>query len=451
MHYRKTVLVVAMSTMAIMAGGFAHAGISADEARQLGSSLTLVGAEKGANRDGSIPAYTGGLTQAPAGFKPGNGLRTDPFADDKPLYAIDSRNAGTYEGALTEGTKALLKKYPDFRVDVFKTQRTVAYPKFVEANTQKCAQTAKTINDGRTLKGCHAGIPFPIPKTGFEVMWNHLVRYNGGPYKLSYRVWFVNAAGQAALTAAGITLLDYPYWDKDKVESGVYVRQRNAYTGPARKAGEGILLIDPLDFVNEDRRAWSYLPGQRRVRVAPDLAHDTPSPNTGGISTMDDSFMFSGSMDRFDFKLVGKKEVILPYNTYKLSFHTSSEQMLKPHFINPDTLRWERHRAWVVEANLREGKRHIYSKRRFYIDEDSWAILASEAYDARGQLFRVGFNLLVPLYDLPAPNVSAEVHYDLVAGGYAIVGHTAETGGLKSEALAEREWAPDTLAGGGVR
>ena len=69
------------------------------------------------------------------------------------------------------------------------------------------------------------------------------------------------------------------------------------------------MLVDPLDIGTKDRRAWSYLPGQRRVKVAPDLAYDTPNPGTAGATTFDDTFIFNGSMDRFDFKLVGKKEM----------------------------------------------------------------------------------------------------------------------------------------------
>ena len=71
------------------------------------------------------------------------------------------------------------------------------------------------------------------------------------------------------------------------------------------------MAVDPLDMGTKDRRAWSYLPGQRRVKVAPDLAHDTPNPGTAGATTFDDSFIFNGSMDRFDFKLVGKKEIVV--------------------------------------------------------------------------------------------------------------------------------------------
>ena len=179
----------------------ALAGVSADEAKQLGSTLTATGAEKAGNKDGSIPAYAGGLTKAPAEYKAGEGLRPDPFAADKPLFAVDAKNMDKYADKLTEGTKALMKKNPDYRIDVYPTQRSVAYPKWVADNTAKCATTAKTTNGGRSMDGCHAGIPFPIPKTGYEAMWNHLVRFSYVCARKRISAWYVEPSGRATLTS----------------------------------------------------------------------------------------------------------------------------------------------------------------------------------------------------------------------------------------------------------
>ncbi|AEB86194.1 DUF1329 domain-containing protein [Alicycliphilus denitrificans] len=449
MQVNKTIIVLAVASAV---GGSALAGVSADEAKKLGTTLTAVGAEKGANKDGSIPAYTGGLTTVPTGFKPGDGLRPDPFAGEKPLFSIDGKTADKYADKLTEGTKALMKKYPDYRIDVYKTHRTVAMPKFVEENTAKCAVNAKTTNGGRSMEGCHAGFPFPIPKTGFEAMWNHLVRFQGVAYSVKYRNWNIDASGRPSVSTEGTIAQEFPYWDTSKPDSGVYFKQRINYTGPARRAGEAMMLIDPLDYAEKDRRAWLYLPGQRRVKVAPDLSHDTPNPGTGGTSTFDDVFLFLGSMDRFDFKLVGKKEAFIPYNDYRMAYNSTKDELLKPKFLNPDVVRWEQHRVWVVEATLREGKRHVYSKRTFYLDEDSWAAVASESYDARGQLFRTGFSYLTPSYEVPAPFTDMHGFYDLIAGSYSLSGYTAETGGVRpAKPAPDRDWSPDALAGSGIR
>jgi uncharacterized protein DUF1329 len=430
----------------------AHCAVTADEAKALGSTLTPVGAEKAANKDGSIPAYTGGLTAPPAGYKTGDGIRPNPFATEKPRLAIDAKNMAQYAGSLTEGTKALLQKYPSFRVDVYPTHRTVAFPKFVADNTAKNALKAKTMNDGRSMEGAHAGFPFPIPRTGYEAMWNHLVRFNGQAYEAKYRNLSVDASGRTSLSTEGVSVQEYPFWDTSKNDADTFWRIKLSYTGPARRAGEALMLVDPLDSGNKDRRAWAYLPGQRRVKVAPDLSHDTPNPGTAGATTFDDTFLFNGSMDRFDFKLVGKKEMLVPYNSYAAVYQAKQDELLKPNHLNPDFVRWELHRMWVVEATLREGKRHVYSKRTFYLDEDSWAALASDEYDARGQLYRTGFAYNAPSYDLPAPYTDMFGHYDLVSRVYSLTGFIAETGGLRhTKPLGEREWTADSLAGAGIR
>lgn len=449
MRFEKTFLAIVIATAV---SGAAQAGVSADEAKKLGTTLTVIGAEKAGNKDGAIPAYEGGQTAAPAGFKPGDGIRPNPFASEKPRLVIDAKNMAGQADKLTEGTKALLQKYPSFRADVYPTHRSVAFPKFVAENTAKCAVKAKTNNDGRSMEGCHAGFPFPIPKTGYEAMWNHLVRYNGQAYEAKYRNLNVDASGRTTLATEGNNTQEYPYWDSSKTSAETYWRIKNIYSGPARRAGEGLLIVDPLDIGSKERRAWQYLPGQRRVKVAPDLSFDTPNPGTSGANTFDDIFVFNGSMDRYDFKLVGKKEMYVPYNDYTAVYQSKQDDLLKPNHLNPDLVRWELHRVWVVEATLKEGKRHVYSKRVFYLDEDSWAALASDEYDSRGQLYRAGFAFMAPSYDLPAPYTDMFAHYDLVARIYSLTGFIAETGGMRqTKPLSEREWSADALAGSGIR
>jgi hypothetical protein len=430
----------------------AAAAITADEAKALGTTLTAVGAEKAGNKDGSIPAYTGGMTTAPAGYKAGDGIRPNPYAGEKPVLVIDAKNMAQQADKLTEGAKALIQRYPTFRLDVYPTHRSVAFPKFVTDNTAKSALKAKTLNDGRSMVGAHAGFPFPIPKTGYEAMWNHLVRFNGVAYEARYRNLTMDANGRVTLAVEGQSTQEYPFWDVTKPDADIFWKLKLQYSGPARRAGEALMLIDPLDIGSKERRAWTYLPGQRRVKVAPDLAHDTPNPGTAGSTTFDDTFIFNGAMDRFDFKLVGKKEMYVPYNAYAAVYGAKQDDLLKPNHLNPDLVRWELHRVWVVDATLKADKRHVYGKRTFYLDEDSWAALASDGYDARGQLYRAGFAYMAPSYDVPAPYTDMFGHYDLVSRIYSVTGFIAETGGLKqTKPLGDREWTPDSLAGSGIR
>jgi hypothetical protein len=322
----------------------------------------------------------------------------------------------------------------------------------VTENTGKCALNAKTGNGGQSMSGCHAGFPFPVPKDGNEAMWNHLLRFNGQSYTLKFQSYNVDASGSATMAAAGTTVQEYPYWDNSLKSTDVYFRLKVTYTGPARRNGEAIMVVDPLDYTDRGRRAWQYLPGQRRVKLAPQVAFDTPNPSTAGATTYDDSFIFSGSMERYNFKLLGKREMFVPYNAYKLAYASTPGDVFKPNHLNPDFVRWERHRVWVVEATLADGKRHIYSKRTFYLDEDSWVAVASDEYDGRGQLYRAGFAFVTPSYEVPAPFADLNGHYDLASGIYGLNFYTAGTGGVRYvPPLPEREFTPESLAGSGVR
>lgn len=433
--------------------GAALAAVSADEAKKLGAELTEVGAEKAGNKEGTIPAYTGGLTTPPAGFDKDKGVRPDPFSNEKPLVQIDAKNVDKYADKLTEGTKALMKANADFRIDVYPTHRTVAYPASVLENTVKNATRGKLSDNGLGLTGARGGIPFPIPKNGNEVMFNHIARWQGVSTVMpKYSAYNVDAAGKLVLSTQGVWTVELPFYDDSNgAYPTLFNRAKANYTGPARRAGEAVMTNDYVEE-GKGRRAYQYLPGQRRVRLAPDLAHDTPNSSTGGMSTIDDIYLFNGSQDRFNFKLVGKKEVYVPYNDYRFVYHDKPEDLFKPKFINPDFVRWELHRMWVVEATLKEGARHIYSRRTFYVDEDSWMILASDQYDGRGQLWRPGFAYLTQHYESAVPSNAVSGHYDLIAGTYYI-NQWPGANGIKvlNTLQSDSMWTSDALASQGVR
>ncbi|MFV0934749.1 DUF1329 domain-containing protein [Pseudomonas jessenii] len=436
-------------TMAI--AGVSHAAVTPEQAKQLGTTLTPLGAEMAGNADGSIPAFTGGLASSTA-----NGA--DPFAGETPRLVITAKNLTEQKTKLTAATQQLLSRYPSFRLDVYPTHRTVALPKVVEENTLKNAVTAKTSNDGLAMENALPGVPFPIPQDGNEVMWNHLTRYAGQAYHFNYESWNVDSSGNPSLSAGGELTTEYPLYAPDRINSGkmvagneIFYMIKVEYDKPARRAGEAVLVKDAANPLEQPRRAWQYLPGQRRVKLAPDIAYDTPNPGSSGTSTYDDTFLFSGAMDRFDFKLIGKKEIYVPYNTYKLNSHSKVSDLTTPNHLNPDLVRWEQHRVWVVEATLKPGKRHIYSKRTFYIDEDSWTALASDQYDARGQLYRGGFAFLTYNHEMKAPNGDFQMYYDFMSGAYNINVFYGNSVMKYTAPLSKAQWSPDSLAGTGIR
>ncbi len=451
----KKIVIALISTGLLSAHmGAANATATADEAKMLGTTLTLIGAEKAGNKDGTIPEYTGGLTTAPASFDKSKNVRPDPFASEKPLYSIDAKNMDKYADKLSEGTRAVMKAIPTFRIDVYPTHRTAAYPKFVLDNTVKNATRGKLSEDGLSMHSARGGFPFPIPKNGNEVMENFAARFNGDSLLMpKFSAYNVDSSGKVVLSAQGRFLQESVFYDESKSEMPkVLTRLQVNYNGPARRAGESLLSIDPVDYSENGRRAWLYLPGQRRVRLAPDLAYDTPNSSTAGMSSYDDVYLFNGKMDRFNFKLIGKKEIYVPYNTYRFTYNAKPEEVFQAKSVNPAVVRWELHRVWVVEAKLKEGQRHIYSRRTFYVDEDSWTALASDQYDGRGQLWRAGFAYLTQSYDVPVPTSLTDGHYDLIAGTYYMNVWPGSSGVKISESYKpDSDWTPDSLSTEGVR
>lgn len=385
----KFTALMAIAASALAATLSAHAAVSAQEAEALKSTLTPLGAEKAGNKDGAIPAWTGGQTEALPGAKMGD-IPTAIFPAEKPGLQIDAKNVSRYADKLSEGTQALLKKYPDtFRVDVYPTHRTAAAPQYVYDNTYKNATRCRTIEGGSSVENCFGGIPFPIPKDGSEVIWNFQLRVEAESIELGFKNLVGTADGQRTLATRNDESFQYPYYYKDgspESWSGEYFIQRFSTTAPPFKAGESLVIRDSIN-PKSYRQAWQYLVGQRRVRRAPTVAYDTPDFVASGANYFDEVQGFLGAVDRYDWKLIGKQEMYVPYNNNALVTAKVDDAYSKNH-LNPDKMRWELHRVWVVEANVAAGKRHAVPKRRFYFDEDSWILLLMDGYDAEGKLWR---------------------------------------------------------------
>ena len=438
--------------MLVALEGFAMAALTPEEVNQLGGEkLTAVGAEMAGNADGTIPPYTGGYTKFPAGFDRRKDVLPDPFANEKPLYSITSKNMTQYTEKLTEATRALITKYPDFRVDVYPTHRTVVMTKSITENTKKSALTAKLENDGKKLTGAVNGIPFPIPKNGLEAIWNGILHWSAPAEEYThYQSFVTTGAGRRVLASEGITWIENPYWGaSDAANKDVYCRIDHRASAPPNRNGEGLMWIMKTDKTNGDP-AWQYLPGQRRVKMAPDVSYDTPNTTIAGAATYDDNFIYGGSPDRYDWKILGKKEIIIPYNSYKLLHHSTPETALGPHFVNPDFVRWELHRVWAIEGNLKPGTRHIYSRRIIYLDEDSWVPVMSDQFDNKNQFYRGQFDAFIFNPDTGAPYSSTYWGHDFVSGVYFfnvfLLGPN-----LNVTLRPESAWNPQALAGSGIR
>ncbi|MCB1680005.1 MAG: DUF1329 domain-containing protein [Halioglobus sp.] len=436
--------------------GAATAAVSPEEAARLDKDLTPMGAERAGNADGSIPPWNAAGTPIPADFVAGSDNYVNPYPGEKPLYSIDGSNWQQYADVLTEGAKGIFEKYgaDGFRMDVYPTKRDFVVPDWLYRNNARNATAATLEADGQKVVGHYPGVPFPIPQTALEVLWNHLTRYITD-FSLDYDVYYVSANGKPILsTTAYITDVSPMYAQPDKPAGDEpWIKLRINYSAPARRAGEILLVHEPgADYTaGKGRKAWQYLTGQRRVRLAPAVSFDTPNPGVAGTSTYDDSYIFNGSPERYDWTLLGKKEIVIPASNYDFLFKHEIKDVLGEKFLNPDTVRWEKHRVWVIEANLKEGMRHLYAKRRFYIDEDRWAALASENYDGRGNLWRVQFAYGANLYDIKSNFHFAYGAYDLLQNIYNL--NTKPIPGKYKNGVTEDDkyFTPKGLARGGIR
>ncbi|SDJ37747.1 Protein of unknown function [Pseudomonas delhiensis] len=411
-------LLTALSASLLFAHG-ALAAVSAEEAGKLKTTLTPLGGERAGNADGSIPAWTGGYTQADPAYKDG-GKRGDPFAADKPLFTITAQNMAQYAAQLTPGVQAMLKKYPDsYRLEVYPTHRSAAAPQSVYDATFANASSGKLVDGpaGPMPEGAAGGIPFPIPQSGAEAIWNHLLRWRGASWHASFTQYLTTADGKHVLTNDSRSDLQMPwYLPGGAGEKGVFWSIRMINDGPPLRAGEAITGLENL---NADKASvWTYLPGQRRVRRLPNACCDTPTPATAGVMSFDELYVFNGRIDRFDWKLVGKREMYIPYNANKVFTAAGPEALLDTHHLKSDAIRWEKHRVWVVEATLKSGQRHVMPKSTYYLDEDTWAAVLGERYDARGQLAKVLWTSPVVLPDLPGVVTLTNGFYDLLSGAW---------------------------------
>ncbi|MBQ0742805.1 MAG: DUF1329 domain-containing protein [Pseudomonas sp.] len=400
----------------------AHGKVDSTQAAQLGNELTPLGAERAGNAEGTIPAWTGGAS-APAHYRSGM-HHPDPYADDAVLYQISHEHTEQNASLLPEGLRDLLERHPEYYLRVFPTRRSAAAPERVYEATRQNALNAELVENGNGITGAAAGIPFPIPQNGTEVIWNHILHYRGDQNH------FIN--NQAVVLNGNANLIKrdrqiyYVYGREgmtpDKLDNTL-LHYKYTVTAPARLAGTSLVVEDPLDQIFTTRKAWRYSPDNRRTRRLPSLAYDSLQPDTSGLATADVVDSYNGAPDRYEWTLAGKREMLVPYNSYAV--HQKGipyDQIVQAKTLNPELLRYELHRVWVVDANLRYGYTHPYVVRRFYIDEDSWQILAVDLRDKNGELIGLQESHPINYYDVPMFGSTLETLYHLKTGNYFVDG-----------------------------
>ncbi len=430
----KYVLLCSVLAFALV-GANAQAKVSQKEANKLGTSLTPFGSIKAGNKSKTIPEWDGGLTEPPKGYEGSGQHHIDPFADDAIKFTIDESNYQGFKKYLTPGQFALFDTYTStFKMNVYPTHRSHAMPEWVIKNTRENATTAELSKGGVGIKDAYGGIPFPIlhgsnEEKALQTMWNHLTRWRG--------IFVTSRSTEVAVQRDG----DYsPITKQQEIffnfhnPKGSFKKMDNILfyfltfnKAPARLAGGALLVHETMDQTKDARQAWDYNSGQRRVRRAPNLAYDSPIASSDNTRTADDTDMYNGAPDRYNWEYKGVKEFFIPYNNYKLSAEgVKYSDLVMPGHLNPEYVRWELHRVHVVEATLKPGERHIYKRRVFYVDEDSWGIALVDQYDNRGELWRVSVAMLKNYYELPGTWTSADVYHDLQSRRYSANGLYSE-------------------------
>lgn len=429
------------------------AAASDDSAALKSDKLTPYGAERAGNKEGTIPAWDGKAVATPPDA---SGRRPDPFAADKPRLTINAANAAQHADKLSDGTRALLTKYPDFRLDVYHSRRSAVFPQAIYEQVARNAGRTKLVNDGLTVESAFGGVPFPVPQNGHEAVWNHMLSYRGQHTNFVADKYVITVAGQKVLTSRQRTALLYPYYDLDggaaKFE-GEWARARINITEPPANAGQALMTIDYVDNYGMPKDGWQYLPGQRRVRKSPTVAYDTPDPSTVGLLNFDDVNLFIGAQDRYQFKLLGKRELYVPFNNNGLMLKPMDAVIGKT-TLAPEAVRWELHRVWVVEGVLRDGKRNVAARRRFYLHEDSWQAVLSDTWDAQGKLWKTGQAFTLLAGDQPLATTLSYAFYDLLVGGWVFAAAVNDTGGVAYAPYDSKQlskFSSAALASGGVR
>jgi hypothetical protein len=447
---------IALLLLAVFAGGSAGLAATAEQAAQLKTSLTPMGAERAGNKGGTIPAWTGGTVLAAEAGRV-TGIRSDPFAGEKPLFSITASNFEKYADQLPEGAKVLFRKYPDYRMDIYPTHRSAAFPQSVYDNVFRNATRAHPAPGGIAygVEGAAGGIPFPIPQNGTEAVWNHLLAYWGPSRQLHISNYVISPDGTMELAAAYNELADFPYYYPNATPDsygGYYFKTLHIRDAPPATVGEGYLDWQPIDTERYKFAAWRLLPGERRVRRGPSLSYDVPDPDASGFENLDEYYIFFGGPDRYDWKLLGKKEMVIPYNNNRFYVRPTSEIVGAKH-ANPNDLRYELHRVWVVEGTLRSGQHDIVPRRRLYLDEDTWLAVYSDSWDEKGKLWKFAHATMYLMPDVPAVILGSQFVYDFDLGGYVFAfAFNQEPDGYRIVAPhSAATFSPEALAAHAVR
>ncbi|SIP98262.1 DUF1329 domain-containing protein [Marinobacterium stanieri] len=459
MNLKKNLIAAGIALHTSLMSAAVLAAATAEEMESLGTTRTCVGAIKAGNAEGTIPEWSGKWLGVPehVNFEGTGNHPVDAYPDDKPLFVITAQNMAEHADKMSAGQKALFEKYPDtFQMPIYPSRRDFRFPDSVCEVTRMNAQGAKLVSEGEGVEATTGGILFPFPKTGLELMWTSSF--------FTYRPWTEELISDNAYVLEDGKI----NWGRVKSRNlaphlkpgkqGQAEAQSSFYLNetllPERDRGEINTGIEFWNHATDPRQSWRYDPGTRRVRQSPEYGFDMSFPGTGGSITVDEVRIFNGSPQRYNWEIVGQQEMYIPYNTYRLhSADISYDELLTPGHANPEFMRYELHRVWVLEATLKDGYRHIYGKRRMYVDEDNWFMVMGDNYDARGNLWRTSMVNYFYAYEAQTWQAGAGFYHDLQASSYQafnLVNEQPKAYTLNKGDLTSRDFGPQAARRAGL-
>ncbi len=323
----------------------------------------------------------------------------DPFSSDQILLTVSIENYTEYKDSiLTPGQIKMFEMYPNtFKMNIYPSRRSCAVPPEVLELTDK---NALLVDNGEGVDGVVGSIPFPNPNEALHHVWNHILRYRGVEIYGASPFYIVNPDGTKTYGAGEAIAKNFwnPFVRNEN--KGLQGMLMTKVTHPPRLADASTLVIESLNAFVTPRKAWVYNPGTRRVRRAPDITYDYKPSASQGLTTVDQVDGFNGAKDRYIWSDLGKQLRLMPYNAYK--FHEASiEEILTPNHVNQEYLRYELVSVNVVNATLKDDKRHIIPHRIMYFDSDSHNMLAEETFDDQRNLMAYREFPIINFYDQP--------------------------------------------------
>ena len=323
--------------------------------------------------------YQDGLPQQP-GIAPG--------------MTIDRDNWQAAEAVLLPEILSLIQA-GDFRIRIQATTDLPVRTPYLEASLAH-AQQARLTETGQ-VEDYQAGRPFPVldaadPQAGLKALWNF--RYRDLPQTLDIRAYVrgINSAGTIDRSNVGRMRMRFgmhrvgdehndPQWQ----EKGIYMRATFRLIAPADQEGR-MRIMTVFDDDSQPQEILSYNPLNRRIRKS----HSNLLARMGGgrydiLMEEQPPLYFIGYLHEYEWTYLGERVLLLPgfLQADEVSFGGKNNWY-------PEAP-WELRRVVAVESMPKAG--HPYGRRVFYLDVQTYALLAVLSYDADGQFARLTLNV----------------------------------------------------------